>query len=88
VVNAVQTCLHHLTHDEQRIKPPSHKATDGLIRDMIGARPSAAWRPNSIKRVFAGWSDSANSLSRSRIASQKEPGVRLVLETGNGIAPA
>jgi hypothetical protein len=34
-------------------------------------RPVAAWRPNSIRRVFSGCSDSENSCSRIRISSQK-----------------
>src|SRR5215218_9927220 len=35
------------------------------------ARFAAARRPNSIRRVLSGCSDSANSCNRSRIASQK-----------------
>src|SRR5215831_8260692 len=35
------------------------------------ARPAAAWRPNSIRRVLSGCNDSENSSNRLRIASQK-----------------
>src|SRR6267143_1850810 len=35
------------------------------------SRLAAAWRPNSTRRVLSGWSDSANSSSRTRIASRK-----------------
>ena len=49
------------------------------------SRLTAAWRPNSIRRVLSGWSDSANS-SKPRAHRVEEPtGVGLVLEADDDI---
>ena len=49
---------------------PRNVKVSGLERPRL-LQFWAAKRPNSISRVFAGWSDSENSRSLSRIASRK-----------------
>src|SRR5947208_9966638 len=62
---------------EEEFAPSRLAADEGHTEEVEGLpRPRclrlfAAWRPNSIRRVFFGCSDSENSCSRSRIASQK-----------------
>ena len=46
---------------------------------------TAAWRPNSSRRVLSGWSDSENSSNRLRIASQKRRASDLVLKADDDI---
>ena len=49
------------------------------------ARLSAARRPNSIRRVFSGWSASANSSSRCAHRVPEAPGVCLVFEADDDV---
>jgi len=50
---------------------PRNVKVSGLERPRL-LQFWAAKRPNSISRVFAGWSDSENSRSLSRIASRMD----------------
>src|ERR1700757_3054114 len=52
-----------------KVKPKNVKVSG--FPSPRSLRSFAAKRPNSIKRVVSGWSDSANSSSLSRIASRK-----------------
>src|ERR1700694_4379339 len=52
-----------------KVKPKKAKVS-GLPTPRF-LRSATAWRPNSIKQVLSGWSDSENASNRSRIASRK-----------------
>src|SRR5260370_37315427 len=54
---------------QMKVKPRNAKVSG--FPSPRSLRSFAAKRPNSIKRVLSGWSDSANSPSLSRIASRK-----------------
>ena len=54
---------------QMKVKPRKSKVSG--LPSPRWARLAAAKRPNSIRRVLSGCSDSANSCNRSRIASQK-----------------
>jgi pimeloyl-ACP methyl ester carboxylesterase len=54
---------------QTKVKPRKLKVSG--LPSPRWARPAAAWRPNSNRRVLSGWSDSANSCNRVRIASRK-----------------
>ena len=72
------TAYHALYHSAK-----AHASETALVHGASGgvgvsgrprprwARRSAAWRPNSIRRVLSGWSVRANASNRSRIASRK-----------------
>ncbi len=53
---------------QMKVKPRKSKVS-GLPSPRC-ARSAAAWRPNSIRRVLSGWSDSENASNRARIASR------------------
>src|ERR1700722_18369909 len=65
-----------------KVKPRKLKVS-GLPSPRC-SRSAAAWRPNSIRRVFSGWSDSANSSRRAHHV-EEPTGVGLVFEADDGI---
>src|SRR5438477_2319558 len=54
---------------QMKVKPRKVKVSG--LPSPCRARRSAAYRPNSMSRVFSGCNDSTHSSSRARIASQK-----------------
>src|SRR5215831_17539677 len=54
---------------QMKVKPKKAKVSGLPTPRFLWS--AAAWRPNSIKRVLSGWSDSENASNRSRIASRK-----------------
>src|SRR5258707_15532431 len=66
-----------------KVKPKNAKVSG--FPSPRSLRSFTAKRPNSIKRVLAGWSDSANSPSLSCIASRKRRASPLMLKADHQI---
>ena len=66
-----------------KVKPRKLKVS-GLPSPRC-SRSAAAWRPNSIRRVLSGCSDSANSPNRLAHRVEEPPGVGLVLEADDDV---